>query len=74
MRKNMGNTDRIIRSSLAAGAATLIASKKVTGGVAIALGALATVFILTSSVGHCPAYAATGINTNTPGIAFSQDL
>ena len=60
----MGNLDRIIRSSVAAGAVALIASNKVRGGAALALGTMATVFALTSSVGHCPAYAATHVSTN----------
>lgn len=48
----MGTTDRIVRSALAA---ALIATKTVKGTAAIALGGLATIFALTSSVGHCPA-------------------
>ncbi|WP_345163776.1 DUF2892 domain-containing protein [Nibribacter koreensis] len=63
MIKNMGSTDRMIRSILAVGALGLIASKKVTGGTAVALGALATMFALTSSSGHCPAYDVAGIDT-----------
>lgn len=63
MTKNMGTTDRIVRSALAAGAAALIATKTVKGPAAIALGGMATIFALTSSVGHCPAYDVADINT-----------
>ncbi|GAB3832491.1 YgaP family membrane protein [Pontibacter rugosus] len=63
MTKNMGTTDRMVRSALAAGAAALIATKTVNGPTAVALGSLATIFALTSSVGHCPAYDVADINT-----------
>jgi hypothetical protein len=64
MTKNMSDTDRIVRSVLAAGAVTLIATEKVKDSTAYALGGLATIFALTSSVGHCPVYSAVGISTN----------
>lgn len=63
MIKNMSNTDRIVRSALAAGATALIATKTVKGPAVIAIGGLATIFALTSSVGHCPVYAAADIST-----------
>jgi hypothetical protein len=63
MTKNMSTTDRIVRSTLAVGATALIATKTVKGLAAVALGGLATIFALTSSVGHCPAYAAADIST-----------
>ena len=61
----MGTADRIIRSATAVGAGTLIATGTVKGTAAVALGGLATIFLLTSSVGHCPVYAAAGLNTLT---------
>ncbi|TXK45854.1 DUF2892 domain-containing protein [Pontibacter qinzhouensis] len=63
MTKNMGATDRIVRSALAAGTAALIATRSVKGPAAIVLGGLATIFALTGSVGHCPAYDVADINT-----------
>lgn len=63
MKKNMGTTDRILRSAVAAGAATLIATGQVKGKNAVALGTMATIFLLTSSVGHCPAYDLAGVDT-----------
>ncbi|MGV3641514.1 MAG: YgaP family membrane protein [Adhaeribacter sp.] len=59
----MGTTDRILRSVAAAGAFALIAGGKVKGNAALALGTMATVFLLTSSVGHCPAYTLAGVDT-----------
>ena len=67
MKINMGKADRVIRSSVAAGVAALILNGRLKGTPAVALGGLATVFLLTSSVGHCPVYAATGLNTLTTG-------
>lgn len=63
MEKNMGTTDRLLRTAAAAGAFALLANGKVKGGAALALGTMATVFLLTSSVGHCPAYDLAGIDT-----------
>ena len=63
MKKNMGKLDRVLRSSAAAGAAALIITGQVKGTPAVVMGSLATIFLLTSSVGHCPVYAAAGINS-----------
>jgi len=63
MQKNMGELDRTLRSAVAMGIGAFILSGQVKGTTAIALGGLATVFLLTSSVGHCPAYAVAGINS-----------
>ena len=68
MKKNMGTADRIIRSAAAVGAGALIATGTVKGTTAVAMGGLASIFLFTSSVGHCPVYAATGLSTLTaPG-------
>jgi hypothetical protein len=64
MKKNIGSLDRIIRFSAAAGAIAFIATNKIHGRAAYALGAAALMLGLTSSVGHCPAYAATHVSTN----------
>ncbi len=63
LEKNMGTVDRIIRPTLAAGIIAAYAAGKIKGKVAIGLLALSGIFIATSSVGWCPAYAATGIDT-----------
>jgi hypothetical protein len=44
-------------------AAALLLTGQVKGTPAVVMGSLATVFLLTSSVGHCPVYAAAGINS-----------
>lgn len=61
--KNMGMLDRIIRPTLATGIIAVYTAGKIKGNAAIGLLALSGIFIATSSVGWCPAYAAVGINT-----------
>ncbi|MCS6847725.1 MAG: DUF2892 domain-containing protein [Anaerolineae bacterium] len=63
MKKNMGNLDRGIRIVVAIIFAALIATGTVSGVLAIVLGVLAAVFVLTSLIGFCPLYAPLGINT-----------
>lgn len=63
MKKNMGNTDRIIRVILAIIMAGLYASGTVTGILGIVLVVLAAVFVLTSLVSFCPLYVLVGLNT-----------
>lgn len=63
MKANMGTLDRVARVVLAAVMAGLILSGVVQGVVAIILGVLAAVFVLTSLVGFCPLYAPFGIST-----------
>jgi len=63
MAKNMGSVDRIIRAVLAVAVAVLYFTGIISGTVAIILGILAIVFLLTSSVGFCPLYAAFKLST-----------
>ncbi|MFZ0450362.1 MAG: DUF2892 domain-containing protein [Desulfatiglandaceae bacterium] len=63
MKKNMGTVDRGIRLALAIIVAILYFTGKISGIVAIVLGILALVFVITSLVGHCPAYTPLGIKT-----------
>jgi hypothetical protein len=63
MKKNMGNTDRLIRVLLAGVLAYLYFSGTVTGTIGLVLVVLAGVFVLTSLVGFCPLYAPFGIKT-----------
>lgn len=63
MKKNMGNTDRIIRILLAAIFAYLYFADIVTGTVGFILVILGGVFVLTSLVGFCPLYTLFGLNT-----------
>lgn len=63
MKKNMGNIDRIIRVLVALVVIALIGTNVLTGTLAIVLGALAGVFMLTAFVSFCPLYTLVGINT-----------
>jgi hypothetical protein len=63
MKKNMGNTDRIIRLLLAGIFALLWFQNIVTGTWGIVLLVLAAVFVLTSLISFCPLYTLFGINS-----------
>lgn len=63
MKKNMGNTDRIIRLLLAAVFAILYFTNTVTGTLGIVLLVLGGVFVVTSLVSFCPLYTLVGLNT-----------
>lgn len=63
MKKNMGNSDRIIRAIVAAIIAVLYFTGIITGTVGIVLLVLAGVFLLTSFISFCPLYAPFGIRT-----------
>ena len=63
MNKNLGTADRIIRTLLAVAAAIAIISGAVTGTVAVILGIIAAVLLLTSLVSICPLYALLKITT-----------
>jgi len=63
MAKNMGTADRVIRISLAVVVAVLYFTGKIGGTLALILGIMAVVFVVTSFVGWCPAYLPFGIST-----------
>ena len=63
MKKNMGTTDRIIRTILAIVVAVLYFTKQISGTAAIILGILAIIWLLTSLVSFCPAYWPLKIST-----------
>ncbi len=63
MKKNMGNTDKIIRLIIAIGIAILYFTGVITGTIGIVLLILAGIFILTSLVSFCPLYALFGMDT-----------
>ena len=63
MKKNMGNSDRIIRFIIAAIIGVLYFTGTLTGTLGIVLLVLAGVFLLTSFVSFCPLYAPFGIST-----------
>ena len=63
MKKNMGTADRLIRTILAIGIAVLYFTGRISGRLAIILGVVAVVFLLTSFVGRCPGYLPLGLST-----------
>lgn len=63
MKKNMGNTDKIIRIALALIFAVLYFTDTITGTLGLVLVILGGVFVLTSLVSFCPLYAIVGLNT-----------
>lgn len=63
MKRNMSNTDRIIRVVLAAVFAYLYFGGIVTGALGIVLVGLGGVFLLTSIVAFCPLYAPFRLST-----------
>ncbi len=63
MTKNMGNIDRIIRVLIAVAVVVLFATNVISGTVALILGAVAGIFVLTSLVGTCPLYRLFGISS-----------
>jgi O-antigen/teichoic acid export membrane protein len=63
MNKNIGPIDRSIRVILALIFAVLIVAKTVVGTMAIVLGALGVVFLLTAAIGFCPLYCPFKLST-----------
>lgn len=63
MKRNMSNTDRIIRVILAAIFAYLYFGGIVSGTLGVILLVLAAVFLLTSIISFCPLYAPFKIST-----------
>ena len=63
MVKNMGIADRIIRVLLAIVVFIFYVRGTISGTVAVVLGIVAVVFLLTSVISFCPAYLPFKINT-----------
>jgi hypothetical protein len=63
MKRNMGNSDRVIRIIVAAILVGLYFSEVVTGTIGIISLIVAGVFALTSLVSFCPLYTLFGIKT-----------
>jgi hypothetical protein len=64
MKKNMGTTDKAIRILIAVVIGVLYFTNTISGTLAIVLGILAVVFLLTSFINFCPLYLPFGINTS----------
>lgn len=63
MTQNMGKADRTIRILAALAVGALYWGGYLSGTVAIVLGVLAVVFVLTSFIGWCPLYLPLGLST-----------
>lgn len=63
MKKNIGNTDKLIRLLLALLIAVLYFTNIITGTLAIILGIVALMLVITSLVNFCGLYTLLGINT-----------
>jgi len=61
--KNMGTLDRIIRLVAVAAVIGAYGLGLIGGTLALVLGAVAVVFLLTSLFGTCPAYMPFGLST-----------
>jgi hypothetical protein len=59
----MGNTDKAIRIVIAIVLGVLIYTNVVTGALALVLGIVGAIFVLTSLVSFCPLYRIFGMNT-----------
>lgn len=65
MKANMGTIDKVIRIALAVLVGVLYFTGQISGTVAIVLGILAIVFVLTSLISFCPLYLPFGISTKS---------
>jgi hypothetical protein len=63
MKPNMGTLDRIIRAALAVAVLVLYLTGLISGTLAIVLGALAVILLVTSVVAVCPLYLPFKIST-----------
>jgi hypothetical protein len=63
MKKNMSNTDRVVRLLISVIFAVLYFTGTVGGTLGLVLVVLAAIFTLTSIISFCPIYAIFGLST-----------
>ena len=63
MKHNMGKTDRVIRTTVAAGIIYAFITGAMGGPIAVILGLFALMLIGTAVFGYCPPYSWLGIKT-----------
>lgn len=63
MKQNMGTLDKVLRLVVAVVVAILYFTGTISGQIALGLGVLAAIFVLTSLIGFCPLYLPFGLNT-----------
>jgi len=61
--RNMGNLDRLLRVIVVVGIALAWYTGHLSGTLALVLGVVAVVFLLTSVISFCPLYRVLGIST-----------
>ena len=66
MKKNVGNTDKVVRILLAAAIVILYFTNVIAGTLGIILLIIAGILVLTSIFGICPLYMLFGINSRHP--------
>lgn len=64
MKRNVGNADRVIRILLAVAVVAMIIGDVLSGTLAIILGVVAALLLLTSAMGFCPIYFPFKISTH----------
>ena len=63
MQTNMGTLDRSIRVIIALAIGALYLSGRISGTLAIVLGVVAVLFLVTSAAARCPGYLPFGLST-----------
>ena len=63
MTKNMGTLDRVIRTIVALTIIGFYLAGRISGTVAVLLGIVAAILLVTSSIGVCPGYLPFGFST-----------
>ena len=69
MNKNLGTIDRIARTIAGLTVGVLILTGTLTGSVAVTLGVLAVVLLLTGVVSFCPLYALLNLSSRTKEVS-----
>jgi len=67
MKSNMGTIDRTVRLIAVAIVAGLYFAGQISGTIAIVLGVLAAIFLVTSIMGFCPLYVPLHLSTKKHG-------
>jgi len=63
MKENMGTADRVVRTVIALVIVVLLLTGRISGTLALILGIVAVVFLVTSAFARCPSYLPFGIST-----------
>ncbi|MGB2867289.1 MAG: DUF2892 domain-containing protein [Bacteroidota bacterium] len=74
MKLNIGSSDRLVRILAAVVIAGLYFTDQISGLTALALGAIAVIFVLTGAIGFCPLYAPFSFSTKKDSTASRDTL